>query len=145
MSARDALAAMLNGREYGDEISKLEEASAKANGLLVVFGASDDLMEFRGAVHDECGAYDGTTAMVHALGVLPEWEDFDEKDDEDMVQAYFANKRHAFPVAAAWCEGEYSWVISANVPHATFDILEDGEKYCRGIVIDMADLESVSA
>jgi hypothetical protein len=140
MSARDDLAALLNGREYGEEITKPEEDAAKAAGLLVVFGASDDLMEFRGAVHDECGAYDGTTAMVHALGVLPAWEDFDEKDDEDMAQAYFVNKKQAFPVAAAWDVDDYSWVISANVPCATFDILEDGDKYCRGIVIDMADL-----
>lgn len=140
MSARDDLAALLNGREYLAEITKAEEAVAKAAGLLVVFGASDDLMEFRGAVHDECGAYDGTTAMVHALGVLPTWEDFDEKDDEDMARAYFVNKRNAFPVAAAWDEGGYSWVISANVPHATFEIVEGEDKYCRGIVIDMADL-----
>ena len=137
---RDELAALLNGREYGDEIRVAEEAQAKADGLVVIFGASDDLMEFRGAINDELGAYNGTTAMVYPEGVLMAWEDFDEKDDEGMVQEYFDNKRRAVPVVAAWDTDGYSWVISANVPHSTFEVVEDGEPYCRGIVIDVRDL-----
>ena len=35
-------AGMLNGREYGHEITKKEEALAKKLGYVVVFGASDD-------------------------------------------------------------------------------------------------------
>lgn len=50
---------MLNGREYGDEITREEEAMAKAHGLVVVFGYSDDNMEFCGAITDEVGCYDG--------------------------------------------------------------------------------------
>jgi hypothetical protein len=37
-------------------------------------------------------------------------------------------------IDAVWCEGEYSWTYKTNIPHATFDIWEDGEKYCKGIV-----------
>ncbi len=52
------LAAQLNGREYGSEITKEEEAAAKKAGLVVVYGASDDLVELRGAIEEEVGAYD---------------------------------------------------------------------------------------
>ena len=46
------LAEQLNGIEYPASISRDLEAQAKAAGLVIVFGASDDLMEFRGAIHD---------------------------------------------------------------------------------------------
>ena len=38
----------LNGREYGQELTPAEAQRAKEAGIVVVFGASDDLMEFRG-------------------------------------------------------------------------------------------------
>jgi hypothetical protein len=37
---------------------------AKDNGLVIVFGASDDLVELRGAIHDEVGACDGVVFYV---------------------------------------------------------------------------------
>ena len=44
---KEELAAMLNGREYGKEITKAEEEKAKANGLVVIYGYSDDNVELR--------------------------------------------------------------------------------------------------
>lgn len=138
---RESLAALLNGREYLSEISKSEEAQAKAAGLLVIFGASDDLMEFRGAFTDEVGAWDGATALVHAAGVMPSWESFDDKSDEAMARSYFALKQFAKTVDALWCaEDGYSWTFKTDVPHSTFEIVEDGDRYCRGIVIHVSDL-----
>ena len=74
---KEELAARLTGREYRDEITAAEEAEARAAGLVVVFGASDDLMEFEGAIRDEIGCYDGGTAMVDENGLL----DRDQIDD----------------------------------------------------------------
>jgi hypothetical protein len=139
--SKELLAGLMTGREYGKEMAKEEEMQAKAAGLIVIFGASDDLMEFRGAIHDEFSAYDGGTALVFSGGCLPEWEYFDEKDDEEMSRKYFAQKALARKVDALWCaEPGYSWTYRTDVPHATFEIVEDGEPYCRGIVIDVADL-----
>ena len=56
---KEELAALINGRKYRHELTDKEEKAAKDARLVVVFGASDDLMEFRGAINDECGAYDG--------------------------------------------------------------------------------------
>lgn len=134
------LAKLLTGREYGQEIDRTEEHQAKAAGLVVAFGASDDLLEFRGAIHDEIGCYDGGIATVDKEGVLPDFEDID-RDDKDEMRNYFKREGRGVEVEAAW-EGEpgYSWVIRTSIPHETFEIVEDGEPYCRGIVFALADL-----
>ena len=46
---KEELAKLLDGRKYGSELSHEEGLAAEAAGLVVVFGASHDLMEFRGA------------------------------------------------------------------------------------------------
>ena len=53
-------AASLDGIEYLDERPEAW-AQAEKNGYVVVFGYSDDGVEFRGAISDELGAYDGRT------------------------------------------------------------------------------------
>jgi hypothetical protein len=135
-----ALAALLTGREYRQEITRAEEADAKAAGLVVAFGASDDLLEFRGAVHDEVGAWGGCTATVDCKGILPDFDDID-RDDKDEMRDYFKRENGGTEIVARW-EGEpdYSWIITTTIPHETFEIEDDGEKYCRGIVFALADL-----
>jgi hypothetical protein len=140
-----ALAALLTGREYRHEITRAEMADAKAAGLVVAFGASDDLLEFRGAIDDEVGCYDGGTAIVDRKGVLPDFDDID-RDDKDEMREYFKREGGGAKVDAKW-EGEpgYSWIITTSIPHETFEIEDDGEKYCRGIVFALADLPAPRA
>ncbi|PIG25825.1 hypothetical protein CLU93_5465 [Janthinobacterium sp. 35] len=135
--SKELLAGLLTGREYGKEIAKEEELQAKAAGLIVIFGASDDLMEFRGFVDDERGA--PTIALLDAKGLLPFREDI--QHDDDALKDYFTRAPQVRAVDALWAkEDGYSWTYRTDVPHATFEIVEDGEPYCRGIVIDVADL-----
>jgi hypothetical protein len=49
------VAAHLTGRQYLNEVTYEEEAWLKTWGLVVVFGASDDLCQLRGAILDEVG------------------------------------------------------------------------------------------
>lgn len=138
---KESLAEQLNGREYRDEITKDEEVQAKDAGLLVVFGYSDDNTEFRGAVNDELGAYEGGEYLLHHGGVLP--KDEDHRCDCNYC-GYEAKAERCLTLSAVWQSGGYAWIYKTKVPHATFDIMEDGEKYCRGIVIDMKDLPPLS-
>ena len=69
MTAKE-LAEVLSGREYGMEIGREEEKEAKAAGLVVVYGYSDDNVELRGAIDSEEGAYDGTTIYITPTGML---------------------------------------------------------------------------
>lgn len=136
---KEELAALLNGREYGSEMTPEEEATAKTARLLVIFGACDDLTELRGALSDEAGAYDGAVHQIDREGFVPDWESIDH-GDEEACAAYFKRKGSGIVVEAKWDWKGYSWWIETEAPHAGFDIMEDPDTYCRGIVIDLAKL-----
>lgn len=135
---KEELAARLNGNTYGDECTHDDAAAAKAAGLVIVYGASDDLMEFEGAIHDEVGCFDGGEAWVDKDGVL----DRDACDDDDALAEFVARKKSARRIEAVWGYGGYSWTYRTDIPHATFEIVEDGEPYCRGIVFALNALEA---
>lgn len=133
---KEELAKMLNGREYHEEMTKDEMELAKQHGLVVVFGYSDDNMEFNGAIEDEIGCYDGGHVYLKDGDILK-----NECDDEDCP--YFERqKSHAWRIDAVWDADGYSWIYKTDIDHATFDIMEDGEKYCRGIVFHVNDTQS---
>ena len=138
MDAKE-LAAKLNGREYCHEITDEEVRQAKEAGLVVVFGASDDLIEFRGAIRDEGDCYDGGTVLIDTKGVLPSWDEASES--EESAQEYFERKAKARTITALWAkEPGYSWTYKTDIPHETFEIVEDGEPYCRGIIFNIGDI-----
>lgn len=56
MTAKE-LAIESNGRDTGEEMEWGEAQDAKAAGLVVVYGYSDDNVELCGAINDEVGAY----------------------------------------------------------------------------------------
>lgn len=139
---KESLAELLNGREYRNEISNEEEKIAELNDLVVVFGASDDLLEFRGVVDDEIGCFDGGNAYLvkkkKGWTVMDE-SDYDEKKEQmEEFDSHFIGHE----IEAVWSpdEPECSWLIKTEIPHATFDIMEDGELYCRGVVLSVKDL-----
>lgn len=110
---KEQLAERLNGRQYGREITREEEKLAKESGLVVIFGASDDLCEMRGVIDDEFGCYDGG-----------------EIDCED----------YPGELQAIWCPASGgSWGYETDLPHADFNIYEDDMLYCVGIVVDLKE------
>jgi hypothetical protein len=125
----EELAKLLNGREYRNEMTQEEEKLAKESNLVVIFGASDDLMEARGAVNEEWGA--GETAFFTGSGVI-----VNECESEDCPHFEKLVKDAKF-VYPQWDNEGYSFTYRTNINHSTFDILEDGEKYCRGIVFSL--------
>lgn len=124
----------LNGRQYRNETDRMEEDAARADNIVIVFGASDDLMELRGAINDEVGCYDGGTAYISPTGLLQ-----NQCDEENCPYFQQACERAA-TINAVWDRDGYSWVYETDVPHATFDIMEDDEKYCRGIVFSLREV-----
>ena len=138
-SKRDEFAARMNGREYLDEITRAEDQEASKAGLLIVFGASDDLTEFRGLLRDEAGAYRGVEHKI--ISDDRGWSIASGDDECPRCKARMQKMRGVI-IKAEWCPEGFSgsWRMSSPVPHATFDIMEDGELFCRGIVIDEADM-----
>ena len=134
MNAKE-LAEILNGCQIGDEVSREIEQKAKENNLVIVFGASDDLMEFRGAINDELDAYEGGIAYFDDFGLLL------NKCDNDVCPYFEKEKQHAKTIKSIWCATkEYAWTFETLLPHFKFDVIEDDYKYCQGIVFSMANI-----
>lgn len=125
----------LNGREYRYSIFTENEIQvAKDNGWVIVTGASDDLMEFEGAMYDEGGCFDGGKVFFSKEAV---WNGEDDKS--------------AFPncIEAIWCGRDalddngnvITWSYKTDIPHEAFMVYEDGRPYCKGIVFSVADLK----
>ena len=135
MTAKE-LAEILSGREVGNEIGGPVAQWAKDASLVVVYGYSDDNVEFSGAIDDEVGAYEGATILLTPAGVLQEPDC--GRDD----CPYFAKEREkAKTIKAVWHdEGGPCWTFETDIPHETFTIMEDGAPWCIGIVFSVADL-----
>lgn len=137
------LAARLDGRSYGDEITIAEGKEAASQRLVVVFGSSDDLLEFRGAIDEEVSAWEGATVAIDQEGI----QDLDECRNEceckncSRIRAIF--KKSASNIRAIWCESSpgIPWTIESEAPSFPFVILEDGEPFCRGAVLSLDDLK----
>jgi hypothetical protein len=125
------LADLLNGREYGKEITREEDALAAASNLVVAFGYSDDSLELRGAINDEIGAWNGVDIAIDIDDkvVLPNAE-----DDEYCLKCY--RRARKILVKAQWLptNPEAYWLITTGAHFEPFDIMEDGELFCRGAV-----------
>lgn len=130
------LAAQLDGNQYGKEITKEQEAIAVDNGLVVVYGYSDDAVELLGCIDDEVGAYDGTTFHITREGVLQEPD-----CGFDGCKYFEAAKKAAVNIKAVWHDtGNPCWTYETDIPHETFRIYDDGELFCVGIVFSLNDL-----
>lgn len=136
---KEELAAQLNGNQVGSEISDDLALLAKSSGLVIVFGYSDDNMEFRGAIDDEVGCFDGGSAYVAITGL------FDNNECDSECKYFKAARDAATEIEALWCkEKPYSWTYATAIPHVTFDVLENGQPWCRGIVFSLADVRLAS-
>lgn len=140
---KEEFAEMLDGSEYPFNLSPDNRKLAKAFRFLVVNGASDDLVEFDGIFAEELNAYQGTTAHVTIEGeLLPEvTEDDAEVLKKHGVLDYVQDdlRTEAIKIEAEFepPDSDYAWLIKTEAPHAEFDIMEDGEKFCRGIVLQL--------
>lgn len=132
---KEELAFTLNGRKRGDEIRKEEIKVAKDNGLVVVYGYSDDNLEFNGAIDDEVDAYDGTKVYItKKLEIKSK-----PKEGRKLVEAIWCPILDpSFPMEDLDC----SWLIKSEIPNSSFDIMDSEEEkiFCRGIVFDIKNI-----
>ena len=113
----EEFAAKITGRNRGNELTKEEDRQAKDYGLVVVFGESDDLVEFRGSIDDELSIY------INAC------------------RNYFLSE-NSREIIALWNDDDmyaWAWTYETDIPHATFEIY-DNEPFCRGIVFSVKEL-----
>lgn len=132
----EEFAKLLNNREYGKEITDEEIKMAKELGFIVVFGTSDDLVDLRGVINDEIDCYDGGKIYIDKNG---EYGIFEEC--ECGCKYSQEAKERCRLIEVLWCEeSNVSWTYKTDIPHETFNILEDDKIYCRGIIFEIKDL-----
>jgi hypothetical protein len=131
----DELAKWMNSKGYDPDIDKATEQRAKEAGLVIVFGASDDLIEFRGAISYEAGA-PGDVAITKD-GILQS-----TCGEGDECPYFLKIREKATTIEAVWNETPEgpTWSYKTTLPHDTFDLHDDEEFYCRGIVFSVADI-----
>lgn len=112
------IADALDGSEYPLYIPASISKQARECGVQIVYGDSDDLIEFEGPFRDELGAW------------IPE-----DRGTRDYVSS--EGRR----ITAVWGETKkVSWTYRTDIPHETFRIIDedddDDETYCIGIVFE---------
>jgi len=127
------IAKILDGMAYESQMPEDALHIARENRIVIVYGWEraknalawgDACIEVAGAVRME---RDFNTVV--GLGVINggvytlfrKWHEA-KREGEELVLAH----RDAEP--------PYVWTYETDIPHECFDILRDGEKYCRGIV-----------
>lgn len=139
---KEVLAAQLDGFGYPFSVSRDLQSHAKAAGLVIVYGASDDLMELRGAITEEVSAWEGTEILLTRDGLFQ--DETCESQCRYFLQAKREAQRHGRTIKALWDPGDgYSWRYETAIPHVTFEIVEESEPYCRGIIFALSDVETL--
>lgn len=141
MTPREA-SDILDGVQYVHPLEaklKKMQADLKSAGLVVAYGASDDLLEFEGAFRDEVGAWNGTKVAIGPEGPLR------SECGEGADCPYFVEKIKTAPtIEAIWAPkdivGDPSWLVTTTIPHERFRIMEDDDLFGIGIVFRVEDI-----
>ena len=136
-------AAQIGGRRRGKELTADEKRLAKENGLVVVYGASDDTMIIDGALDDDAECFDGGTFHINRNGLVL-WLDEDGEFCENCP--YFkAELSSAMEITAVWHDkGNPCWTFKTDIPHEEFAVWDDDEPdhlFGIGIVFSLDSLK----
>jgi hypothetical protein len=112
---------------------------AKRNGLIVAFHHySEEMIKFYGAIKDEVDTYRHTTALINAGGLYSTPYDCGVEDPCCAFHQTFQDECQI--IEAIRDKDGWPWSFETSIPHVTFEIMKDGEKYCKGIVFHISDL-----
>lgn len=136
----------LNNMEYRSDSLLENDKQLKEDGVVAVVGASDDLCELYGAIHDEYDCYNGTILYWNGKDFFTETQKDDflgYVDNEypeffEMCQKLFKDDVMYIKISDGRdCQFEYE----TNIPCEWFNVMEDGELYCKGFIFNKNDLK----
>lgn len=109
-------------RVYGEEFTHEEIKQMKEDGIVVVYGASDDLVEIDGAIKEEIDSY-----IDSKFGYIK--NKFVRGKDSNFI----LDVRHDINNCTFW--------FSTNVMQSTFVVYDEyDEPYCRGVFVSIYDI-----
>jgi hypothetical protein len=117
-------ASMLHGRDCQPNLTPDELLLAEQKGFVVVYGDSDDRVEFEGAIRAE--GHTNPLAKDAPAGVLVLSEDGSLLDeDSDLYMEYIRANRNVITVFYCNRDG-LNWVFESSIPHETFLTYDGG-------------------
>jgi hypothetical protein len=142
------VAMLLDGQEDRRAADKDVDTLLKSLGFVVVFGLSDDLIEIRGVSDVEIDGWQGQFRVGDRqdLRFTPEGLVDDHTALFDEEKGDFVDMPEAPPPPGAaivdvrFGKDDLFWVFETEAPHATFVTTLHGNPFCRGIVLDLANL-----
>jgi hypothetical protein len=135
MSTIQEIARLLDGSEYL-HLPKETVRLARDSAIVICYGASDDLVEFDGALLDEEGGPGDVSLTEHGL--------YHRKCDDDRCPHELALQKSLPRIRAIWNDKDGPcWTFKTDIPHEKFRLMEDGEVFCEGIVFLLADVAKV--
>ena len=114
------------------DLTPSQKEFCKAHDIVVVYGYSDDNVEFDGAIREEVGAWEGAEIYVDTNGPI--------EPCECECKYYKAAMKNAKRINAFWYLDGWAWEFRTDIPHETFEFYSDGEPFCKGIVFYKEDL-----
>jgi hypothetical protein len=143
----EEFAEMLHGRDCKPNLSQNELLLAKMRGFVVVYGDSDDRVEFEGAIRAEGHTNPLTKDSPAGVLVLSDsGELLDE--DSDLYAEYLSINRNVITVF--YCSKDnLNWVFETDIPHETFLTYDGGydeefadfdDGFARCIVFELSAL-----
>ena len=144
-------AAMLHGRDCKPNLSQNELLLAKERGFVVVYGDSDDRVEFEGAIRAE--GHTNPFAKDSPAGVLVLSCDGELLDEDSDLYADYVAKNHNV-IKVFYCNKDnLNWVFETDITHETFLTYDGGlseeyadfdEGFARFMVFELSALRKFS-
>ncbi|MCM1497233.1 MAG: hypothetical protein NC124_02085 [Clostridium sp.] len=117
----------LSGRKSGSEITPQEEELLKEDGIVYIYGYSDDCVEICGAYDNEVPVYD-----IETLG--SNGNNFTASKDGNIIYGTEIDVEFS---------GE--WTFHTKLPHKTVTVYEDNEIFCTGLLIYKKSIDKCAA
>ena len=114
------------------ELTMTQQEFCRINDIVVVYGYSDDNVEFDGAFRDEVGAWEGAEIYLDANGPI--------EPCECECKYYKEAMKNAKKINAFWCLNEWCWTFKTDIPHEEFEFYAGDEPYCKGLVFYKKDM-----
>jgi len=111
-------AEMLEGRDCQPNLTANELLLAEKRGFVVVYGYSDDLVEFEGAIREEGDTNPLTKDSPAGVLVLSEKGVLLQEDSEQYAK-YLEENRNVIRVYYC-CKDNLNWAFETDIPHETF-------------------------
>ena len=151
------LAKLLDGNVYRDELYNEYGIDVydicEKNKWVIVYGASDDLIEFEGIISDEDGAWNGALCKLVKPGdfYLEDADDETYKKAKDYMFVSIIedelkvlknnNYNDTCVVEMLWCpdDTDMSWQVNVKgAPFTKFNVMKGEEVYCEAAIVDLS-------